>query len=160
MNKEIEIEGCRERGKTEEREERVSVIHRSELRPSHRQSSTTSGNRESPQIDGNQKGSTLRRQWCNHQGTRKHRNRYRSRQRQHSNAGFQSKHSDSVDELECVALLPGQEHHAHHRWERGHDLDGPRADLAATSDYTKCPECPQLGGWPLGVGDFGFVLGL
>ena len=65
-----------------------------------------------------------------------------------------------MGELERVALLLGQEHHAHHRRELGRDLDGPRANLAATSGYAKCPECPQLGGWRLGVGDFGFVLGL
>ena len=83
-----------------------------------------------------------------HQGTQEHRNRnhYRSCQRQHSDTGFRSKRGNSAGELKRVALLLSQEHHAHHRWERGHDLDGPRADLAATSNYVKCPECPQLGG--------------
>ena len=89
---------------------RVSVIHRSQLRPSRRQSSTACGDRESPQIDGDRKGSTLRRRCCDHQGTREHRNRNRrrSRQRRHSESGFRSERGDSVGELERVALLPGQ----------------------------------------------------
>ena len=60
-------------------------------------------------INSDRKGSTLQCRWCDYQGTHEHQNRYRyrSRQRRHSDTGFRSEHSNSMGELERVALLPG-----------------------------------------------------
>ena len=126
---------------------RVAIFHRSKLRPGRRQPSGAGGHGQPPQIHNHRKSPSLRCRSRHHQGPRqfRHRNRHRRRQRRHSESRRRSQRGHSVGERERLALLPGEQHHSHHRRKRDFDLSRPGSTVSARPGDAKCPKCPRRG---------------
>lgn len=50
-----------------------------------------------------------------------------------------------MGERERLALLPGEQHHSHHRRKRDFDLSRPGSTVSARPGDAKCPKCPRRG---------------